>query len=218
MLEFPQKTVFNKRIAKQKFYDKLKVSSSLAKQFVKEIDSIYWRNKLSPETLNVSVGNKVSEIEIIEINLKVQNVSKNLIEMIDREIPYHLVFILRYKELGQIWISFKEDSKSREGKFKVDSFYKTEWLSYNELSLNIEGFNLDKIYENFLIQVSSGKLQVENGADIKEAVSKAKEQEKLETFIERLENKIINEKQFNRQVKLMGELRKAKEQLKNCFK
>ncbi|MEI6155003.1 MAG: DUF4391 domain-containing protein [Deltaproteobacteria bacterium] len=218
MLDFPKSTVFNKRIPKQKFYDKLNVSSSLEQQFVKKIDTIHWKNKLSPETFNIAAGTNVTEIEVIEIVLKEQNISKNIIEVIDREIPYHLVFVLRYKDLGQIWISFKEDSKSRDGKFKVDSYYKTGWLQYGDLSLRIEGLNLDKIYENFLLQVADGKLQTETGSDIKEAVTKAKEQEKLETYINKLETKIKNEKQYNRQVKLVGELRKAKAQLESNLK
>ncbi len=218
MLDFPKSTVFNRRIPKQKFYDKLSVSNNLEQQFVKEIDMIYWKNKLSPETLNISVGANVTEIEVFEIVLKEQSISKNIIEAIDREIPYHLIFVLRYKDLGQIWISFKEDSKSRDGKFKVDSYYKKGWLKYDDLSLRIEGLNLDKVYENFMLQVAGGKLQIENGSDIKQAVSKAKEQEKLEANIKNLQTKIKNEKQYNRQVRLMGELRKAKAQLENDLK
>jgi hypothetical protein len=218
MLNFPKSTVFNKRIPKQKFYEKLSVSSHLEQQFVKEIDSIYWKNKLSPETLNTSVGAHVTEIEIFELTLKEQNISKTIIETIDREIPYHLVFVLRFMDLAQIWISYKENSKNREDKFKVDSYYRTDWVKYEDLSLEIEGLDLDKMYENFMLQVSNGKLRLENGSDIKEAVSKAKEQEKLEVYIKNLEIKIKNEKQFNRQIKLMSELRKAKIKLEDYRK
>jgi len=213
MLNFPKTTEFNKKIPKQKFYNKLKVSNTLEQQFVKEIETIYWKNKLSAETLNVGSGKSVTEIEIIEINLKEKNISKNIIEIIDREIPYHIVFILRFKDLAQIYISFKEDSKSRENKFKVNSYYKTEWLSHEELSLEITGLNLDKIYENFIIQAAGDRLRVENGKDIKEAVLKAKEKERLESLVIGLDNKIKNEKQFNLQVKLAGELRNVKRQL-----
>lgn len=213
MIEFPPGTLFNKRIAKQKFYDKLKVTGSLEKQFVSDIESIYWRNKLSPETLNVSAGTIVSEIEIIEINLKVQNIGRNLLEFIDREIPYHLVFILRYKNSGRIWINYKEESGNRAGKFKVDGCYQTEWMDYGDLSLEIGGLNLDKIYENFLVQVSGGKLQIGEGDELKNALEKSRERERLEAFIKRLENRIKRERQFNRQVRLMGELRRAKASL-----
>ncbi len=210
MIDFPKNTLFNKKIPKQKFYEKLGVANKLEQQFVKEIDSIFWKNKLSPETINISVGINVMEIEIFEVFLKEQTISKNILEVIDREIPYHLVFILRYMDLGQIWISYKEGSKSREGKFKVDSLYKTEWLKYDDLTLTLDGLNLDKVYENFMLQVADGKLQLEQGADIKDAVTKAKEQDKLGAYIMSLETKIKNEKQYNQQVKLMGELRKAK--------
>jgi len=213
MLNFPKTTEFNKRIPKQKFYNKLKVSSTLEQQYVKEIETIYWKNKLSAETLNVSAGTAVKEIEIIEINLKEQNISKNIIEIIDREIPYHIVFVLKYRGSAQIYISFKEDSKNRENKFKVNSYFKTEWLNYEDLSLEIIGLTLDKIYENFIIQVAGDRLQVENGKDIKEAIVKAKDKERLESLVISLENKIINERQYNFQVKLAGELRKVKKQL-----
>ncbi len=215
MIDFPKNTLFNKKIPKQKFYDKLGATNKLEQQFVKEIDSIVWKNKLSPETINISVGINVMEIEIFEVFLKEQAISKNILEVIDREIPYHLVFILRYKDLGQIWISYKEGSKSRVGKFKVDSLYKTEWLKYDDLTLTLNGLNLDKVYENFMLQVADGKLQLEQGADIKDAVTKSKEQDKLWAYVNSLETKIKNEKQYNQQVKLMAELRKAKSQLEN---
>lgn len=211
MLNFPSSTAFNKKIPKQKFYEKLGVSKSLEQLFVKEIETIYWRNKLSHETLNVSPGKNIKEIEIIEIELKTLQISKNIIELIDREIPYHLVFVVKYNELSQLWISFKEDSKNREGKFKVDKYYQTGWKMMEDIVLKIDGLNLDKIYENFMLQIAGGKLQIEEGSDIKEAVSNAKKQEKLESTIKMLEVKIKNEKQYNRQVKLMGELRKIKE-------
>ena len=64
----------------------------------------------------------------------------------------------------------------------------------------------------FLIQVSDGNLEIEEHSNVKEAVEKAKEKEKLIAYIKRLENRIKNEKQFKHQVKLMRELRKAKEE------
>lgn len=218
MLEFPRSTIFNKRIPKQKFYANLGISSSVERQFVTEIDSIYWRNKLSSETLNISKGTIVTEIEIIEIQLKGQEISRNVIAAIDREIPYHLVFILIHKEMCQIWISYKEGSKSKQGKFKVESYYVTPWQKLEDLSLKIEGLNLDKVYDNFILQVAGGKLRLEDGENIKDAVTRSSEIDKLEANIKNMEVKILNEKQYNRQVKAMGELRKLKAKLENYQK
>lgn len=214
MINFPQSTVFNKRIPKQKFYEKLNIASSIEQQFIEEIDTIYWKNKLSPETLNISEGMNVKEIEILEINLKKQSISKNIIELVDRGIPYHIIFILKFMDIGQICISYKEDSKNSKGKFRIDNYYRTEWLNYEDLSLDIEGLNLDSIYENFILQISGDRLKIVSGQlTLNEAVIKEKDIQKLESSIKRLEAKIKNEKQFNQQVKLMGELRRVKEEL-----
>ena len=100
----------------------------------------------------------------------------------------------------------------------MDTYYKTGWIKYDALSLEITGLDLDRVYENFLVQVAGGKLQMSLAGKqltIKEAVQRAKEKERLESLIKTLKNKIRNEKQYNIQVKLMGELRKAKEQLSN---
>ncbi len=215
MLDFPPSTVFNKWVPKKKFYENLSISSRIEKQFVTEIESVYWTHKLSPETLNVSPGTRVTEIEVFEVNLKEQQVSDNLIATIDREIPYHLVFVLRYSGKAQLIISYKEESKSREDKFKVDSYYRTDWTDYDKLTLSIEGLDLDRIYENFISQIAGDALNIEKAEDIRDAVMIAKERDRLETYITKLEAKIRKEKQFNFQLELNQELRKAKEKLKD---
>jgi len=218
MLNFPADTVFNKKIPKQKFYDKLDVSNRIQQMFVTEIESVYWTHKLSPETLNVSPGTNVAEIQVFEITLKEQRVSDNLIATIDREIPYHLVFVLRYRDQAQLIISYKEESKSREDKFKVDSYYRTDWIDYEKLTLNIEGLDLDRIYENFIFQIAGDGLNLEKAEDIRDAVMVAKEIDRLETYITKLEKRIRNEKQFNLQVKLKQQLRAAQEELGEYLK
>jgi len=215
VLDFPSSTVFNKWVPKKKFYENLSISSRIEKQFVTEIESVYWTHKLSPETLNVSPGARVTEIEVFEVNLKEQQVSDNLIATIDREIPYHLVFVLRYSGKAQLMISYKEESKSREDKFKVDSYYRTDWIDYEKLTLNIEGLDLDRIYENFIFQIAGDGLNLEKAEDIRDAVMIAKERDRLETYITKLEARIRKEKQFNFQLELNQELRKAKEKLKD---
>ena len=217
MLSLPKSTVFNRRLPKQRFYDNLSLSKKVEQKFVEEIDTIYWRHKLAMDTLNIDEGNHVTEIEVIEINLKQQGISKNVIELIDREIPYHIVFTLRFQNLGQIWISYKTSSKNREDKFKVDTYYATEWMPYDALSLEIDGLDLDKVYENFILQVAGDRLELSRDTDIKTAIDRAKEKERLERVIKILEAKIKKEKQFNQQVRMMGELRKLKAELEENF-
>jgi predicted RNase H-like nuclease (RuvC/YqgF family) len=215
MLEFPQSTYFNKRIPKQKFYEHLDINNALVKLFVSEVDTIIWKNKLSQETLNINPGTYVTEIEVIEINLKQETISKQIIESIDKGIPYQIVFIIRKKDFAQLWISYKENSKNSTSKSKIEQYYKTDWISFEEITLKIEGLNLDKVYENFMSQISLGKLQVTPGQDIKEAVQMNKDIQKLEKQVQSLQKKINNEKQFNKQIEMDIELKKLKTQLQN---
>jgi len=218
MLNFPADTLFNKKIPKQKFYEKLDISNRIQQMFVTEIETVYWTHKLSPETLNVNPGENVAEIQVFEITLKERRVSDNLIATIDREIPYHLVFVLRYRDQAQLVIGYKEESKSREDKFKVNSYYHTDWTDYGKLTLEIEGLDLDRIYENFIFQIAGDALNIEEAEDIRDAVMIAKEIDSLETYIAKLEKKIQKEKQFKLKVKINQELRRAKEKLEEYLK
>src|SRR5690625_1348158 len=153
MFDFPKSTLFDRRIPKTKFYEHLQVNNKLEQMFIKEIDKIVWKYKLSPDTLNIDSGNYINEIELLEVRLKQEKVSHNIIEQIDREIPYHIVFIINYANKYQLWVSYKERHKNREGKFKVDTYFKTDWIKQENLKLKIEGLNLDQVYESFIQQI-----------------------------------------------------------------
>ena len=94
MLGFPVATDFNKRIPKQKFYDKIDVPAVVKRVFTGQIRLIYWRNKLAPTTLNLSEGDAVTEIEVFELILNAPQLDEMVFRLIDKEIPYHILFIL----------------------------------------------------------------------------------------------------------------------------
>ena len=70
MLGLPERTEFNKRIPKQKFYENMDVSPSLKRVFVEQIRIIYWRNKLAATTMNIAAGEEVTEIEVFEVRVQ----------------------------------------------------------------------------------------------------------------------------------------------------
>nr|WP_255575645.1 DUF4391 domain-containing protein [Caproiciproducens faecalis] len=212
-MNLPKSTYFERKIPKEKFYKNLDIDSKLRQRFISGIDSIVWQNKLSKTTLNVADGANVIEIDVLEVILKGNECDYKLLEFIDSNIPHHTVFILRMQEKAQLVINFKEAIKNREGKFKISATYKTDWSDMNALTLSVNGLDMDKIYENFILQIASGKLNVTNSSDLKEAIAKAKEIDDLKAQIAVLEAKIAREKQFNVQVKLNAELKKLKEKL-----
>lgn len=213
MIDLPRGTAFNRRIPKQKFYENLSITAELKRIFVEQINVIYWRNKISPTTVNIAAGETVSEIEVIELRLNQPSLDKRLLQLVDREIPYHILFLLVFEEQVQAWIGYKEQSQSGMSAFKPSTYYHSEWQATGELSLRLDGLNMDSVYKGFIRQVAGERLVDNNRGDLKDAVARDERMQKLQKEITALENKVCREKQFNIQVALNSELKRLKKEL-----
>ena len=210
MLGFPVSTEFNKRIPKQKFYDNLDVSPTLRRVFVDQIRLVYWRNKLAASTLNIAAGEVVSEVEVFEVRLNEPKLDEAVLKQIDKEIPYHILFILTCDGKAQAWIGYKEAAASGSNAFKVNRYYHTDWMPEDELQLRIDGLNMDTVYESLVRQIAGDKLQADSGESLKETVERDEKKKQLEKQIAALESKMRSEKQLNRQMEINAELKRIK--------
>lgn len=214
MLGLPKTTEFNKRIPKQKFYENMDISAALKKVFVEQVKIIYWRNKIAASTTNLAAGSEVTELEMFEIRLNSPVLDDGLLRQIDREIPYHILFLLEYEGKYQAWIGYKEAAASGNKAFKVNGYYHTEWFVEDELPLKMEGLNIDVVYENFVRQIAGDKLSTEKtGESLKESVEREEQRQTVQKQIEALKAKIKKEKQLNKQMEMNNELKKLKREL-----
>lgn len=213
MLGFPVSTEFNKRIPKQKFYDNLDVSPTLRRVFVDQIRLVYWRNKLAASTLNIAAGEVVSEVEVFEVRLNETKLDEAVLKQIDKEIPYHILFILTCDGKAQAWIGYKEAAASGSNAFKVNRYYHTDWMPEDELQLRIDGLNMDTVYESLVRQIAGDKLQADSGESLKESVERDEKKKQLEKQIATLESKMRKEKQLNRQMEMNAELKKLRKEI-----
>lgn len=213
MLNLPNSTEFNKRIPKQKFYDNLSVTPALKKAFTDQIKVIYWRNKIAPTTVNLAASDSVTEIEVFEIRLNTPDLDESILRQIDREIPYHILFLLEYSGQYCAVIGYKESSTSGKTAFKVDRYYSTDWMDEDSLQMHLEGLSMDAVYENFVRQIAGTVLADENGTTLKESVEQQKQREQIEKQIAALEAKIRKEKQPKKKFELVQELQIVRRQL-----
>lgn len=213
MLGFPVSTEFNKRIPKQKFYDNLDVSPTLRRVFVDQIRIVYWRNKLAASTLNIAAGESVTEIEVFEVRLNETKLDEAVLKQIDKEIPYHILFILTCDGKAQAWIGYKEAAASGSSAFKVNRYYHTDWMPEDELQLRIDGLNMDTVYESLVRQIAGDKLQADSGESLKESVARDEKKKQLEKQITALESKMRKEKQLNRRMEINADLKKMRKDL-----
>lgn len=214
MLGLPKSTEFNRRIPKQKFYENLDVSHALKRIFVEQVKTIYWKNKIATSTTNLTEGSNVTEIEILEIKLNNAELSEQLLRQIDKEIPYHILFLLSKDDKYQVWIGYKEASTGNNA-FKVNSYYHTDWYAENELQVKLEGLNLDAVYENFVRQIAGDKLSVANTIEsLKDSVEREELRRRLENQIAKLEKQARSEVQPNKKFELVKRVNAYKKQLK----
>ena len=213
MLGLPQSTEFNKRISKQKFYEHITVSPALKKSFVDQIRMIYWRNKVAATTVNLAPGTIVDEVEVFEIKLNSASLDEAVLRQIDREISYHIIFLLEYEGKLQAWTAYKEKTPTANAVFKVGKYYHTEWMTEAELPIRIDGLNLDAVYENFVRQIAGGALKADSGESLKASVERDEKKKQLEKQIAVLENKMRREKQLNRQMEMNAELKNLKKEI-----
>ena len=210
MLGLPKTTEFNKRIPKQKFYENLSVTPATKKAFTEQIKIIYWRNKLAATTLNLAPGEQVTEIEVFEVKLNSPDLDENVLRLIDREIPYHILFLLEYDGKYQAAVGYKEAAGSGKAAFKVDRYYRTDWLVEEELPLHLEGLTIDAVYENLIRQIAGDSLSGGEDTTLKESVEHQKKREQMEKQIATLEAKMKKEKQLNRKMELKAEIKRLR--------
>lgn len=214
MIGLPKTTEFNKRIQKQKFYENMDISPVLKKIFVEQVRIIYWKNKIAASTTNLAAGTDVTELEVFEVRLSSPVLDDSLLRQIDKEIPYHILFLLEYQGKYQAWIGYKEAAASGNKAFKVNGYYHTEWLAEDELPLKLEGLSVDAVYENFVRQIAGDKLKTEAaGESLKESVARDEQKQALQKQIATLQAKIRKEKQLNKQMQMNNELKKLKKEL-----
>lgn len=210
-LKFPQTTFVGKPVPKNAFYKHLEVNAKMKQHFVDDVASIHWLYKLAPSTINVEDGKRVHEIVVFSAILKSKDCPDDVFLFIDQNMPRHVVFILEYDNLYKVLLNYKEWKDGQNGQFKIIKTFTTQWLTDNQLSLTLEGQNMDALYEAMAGQVSG--FGTKKAEDTKRIVELEAQIGKAKREVEVIQKRIRNERQLNRQMELNGEARSIKKQI-----
>ena len=200
MIELPKACVVDKFVPKKTFYEKVNIPNSIREEFTEKLSKIYWKYKISEDTINVSKTDDIEEIEVFEIELKEKYNCKNVIKTITKNIPYPILFCINYENDFQYAIKYN------------DEVFFSEWN--NEIFFTFNGLNIKVIYDNLVKNITNIDKSVN---DIESEINKQNNILNLEKEISKLENKIRSEKQFNIKVQYneqIEELKKKIEELK----
>jgi hypothetical protein len=204
----PLSTSINRSIPKNAF-DKY-TNSKQKRIFIDSIDKIKWSNKIATETINLPSVD-IKEIQVFEINLKEKVKIKEILDIIDKSIPYHIVFIIYFNEFVMISTSKKHAHVTNENLAVIDWTFETDWILNNQviIKFNLKQ-NIDFIYSDLCFQINGN---VNEGKNIIEIIALESQIKSLKYQISKLESAIKNSKQFNKKVELNQELIDKKKQL-----
>jgi hypothetical protein len=207
----PYQTEVNKVIPKNAFDSY--INTAQKRQFIDFVSKIFWVNKLSPDSINLPAG-EIKEIQIFEITLKSEANIKPILEIIDKSIPYHIIFIIYLGSSFYISASAKHPNPLNENNTVIDWTFKTDWMpiSENNLKLDLKK-NLDYVFTDLCHKIT-GITSVSN-TTLDSLVKSTKKKVKLKKEIERLKIAISKSKQFNQKVELNLRLKEVESLLNN---
>jgi len=202
MINIPKSTELHKILPKEAFYKNLVLSTSQKNGFVTDIKRIILQNKLAPSSLNIAKGVQVSEILVLAIELKKQQLDYKIIEAIAKQNNHKIVFILKFQQQEQLLLWYNR-------------LYKTQWQPNGQMELSCTGRDLDEVWERFVIQITGLDPQMMQTGEfsLDQALTKKEEVEKLTQDIEKLEKLARTEKQPKKKFELVQELQKAVKEL-----
>ncbi|MCG1037297.1 DUF4391 domain-containing protein [Polaribacter sargassicola] len=205
----PTRAFVNKFIPKTKFFEKAQVNSKLQQEFSDAIVRITWAYKLAENTINISGTKNVEELQIFNMKLKNKTIPKNVLKVIDKAIPFAILYTFEFEDDFAYGITIKENAEQR--------YFFSEWNQ--ELLFDFTGNTIEHIYQKTIKLFIKNKtgLTVKN-QNFEELLEKEKKIATLEKEISTLQKKVRTEKQFNKQVafnKALKSKQKEKENLQN---
>lgn len=198
IFNLPQSTVVNKVIPKKAFESY--TNAKQKKQFTDYISQITWLYKISSDTVNLE-AREIIEIQVILIKLKFNKDIKQVLDVIDKSIPYNIIFVVEFE--GRIYLSTstKHPHPVNKDNAVIDWTFYSNWFTSDKIpySLNLRT-SIDTVYYEFCVQLS-GKLNM-SSKTFQELNEYKRNSNFLEKEITKLKSSIAKCKQFNRKVEL----------------
>lgn len=204
MIEFPAATAVHRRLPKEAFYKHLPLTKILKEKFVSDVDRIVVENSLTKENLNLASDAEIKEIILLSISLKSQEFDGKVIEAIARQNPHKLVFLLSFENQQQLAVYHNK-------------LYRTLWMDHDEITLKLQGYSLDEIWDSFIEQIALYEERAEQteSLSIDDRLAIQDQILKLEKQIDKTENAMWKEQQPKKKFELHTRLREYQKKLED---
>lgn len=211
-ISYPKQAIFGRTLPKNKVYEHSGANTRLKNLFVEQVEQIVWQYKLAPETINLPAKTGVPEIQVFAIQLKTQELNRDVLRCIDGAVQFPIVFELSFDGKTQVVAAYKRPSESDASRWVMSDYFATEWLpSDDQRTVMPLALDLGSLYEQVLQRlIPLPARQNENLFDLVARIElvAAKQRE-----VEKTASKLAKEKQFNRKVEINASLRQLKTEL-----
>jgi hypothetical protein len=206
----PERTKVGRVVPKNAFDEY--INTNQKKLFTNSIQRISWTHKLSSDTLNL-IAKNIFEIQVFKIELKQKTEIPKILEIINKSIPYHIVFWIEHNQEAYISTASKHPHSNNDDVAVIDWTFTSDWFNKkdNNYAFNLKG-TLDSVFMDFCAQLN-GKSALE-GESLNSWVKNLQEINRIKNQISKLKLAISRAKQFNEKVELNIKLKEEENTLK----
>lgn len=195
MLGLPKGTELKKQLPKNAIYAKFQMNTAAKEKIDFDISRITIVNEVTAEKINVEKGEEVRNFFVMDVTLKRRDFDEKNIITLSKLIPQKMLIVLEF-----------------DGKIKITTFHtklmQTDWKEIGSYKLELKGLNLDKVWENIIVQI--GNVTIERGNTLEQQIVSDDKKQKLLKEIERLEKMARNEKQPKKKFEIVQRINKMK--------
>lgn len=212
MFIYPAKAEFNRLLPKIKIYANAKPSKSIKEMFISQISEIVWKYKLSPDTTNLPARDGFTEIQVLDIILKEPELNPEVLQVIDKAIPYPIFFRLGYEERVKGVAAFKRPAADGSGAWVIEEYFESAWTDASTPARHLPiALDLKSLYEQMLFAYID--VPPCEGEALESLVERVRLIRKCRRELKAVEAKMGSEKQFNRKVEMNAKVRSLQYQL-----
>lgn len=198
----PKSALIDKFLPKNTIFQQAWMKHTARDEFSKYIQRITRKYKLAESTIRIKKWKKVEEIQIFEILLKERVIPNKILSIIDKIIPYPILYECKYGDHVAYAISYEKE------------YYNTDWDE--DITFDLTWINLDRVYENIISKFITDE-HIESEESFNNLIDWKHKIEILEKEIEKLKLKIKKEVQTKNQVKYNMELQKKEKEYKELL-
>jgi len=198
MLGLPKETEMSKQLPKKAIYAKFQMNTAAKKKIDADISRITIVGEIAPNKVNIPTGDEVKNFFVLLVALKKKDFDEKTIVTLSKLIPQNILFVLEFEEQSKLAIYHTK-------------LMQTDWKPTEEQRIELQGLNLDKVWENIVVAV--GSVDIEQGKTLDEQIKENEKRQKLEKEIAKFEKQARAEKQPKKKFELVQQVKKLRFQL-----